>query len=329
MGIQTQNLRAVIWPLLNPDTGLLYCDSFSWAELEPERGAVDFDAVAGAIERAKSIKRFALLRVLPEAPGWCADPVGDYIRLIGALGERFGEERAILGVDALCPDEEKRSEAELAAIARAYSQAFPHARFYVRAGSALERAMPRTAKMGLIVTRDNVTDHAERWKELPLRMAVDPANAKEIAAAIGARVSILEAKSRQGANAATHAGYRFEVRSVTLDDTRRHEGWVDVRVAIANAGDLPCYTDAGFRVRLCGSDVSDVREYPLPLRALEVMPGECVELSRALDVKGLASGEYDVHIGLFFDGTAYPASFGIEGRISDGYYEGRLILRVS
>ena len=41
-----------------------------------------------------------------------------------------------------------------------------------------------------------------------------------------------------------------------------------------------------------------------------------------------ASGEYDVQIGLFFSGTGDGCSFGIEGRISDGYYEGRMILEL-
>lgn len=328
MSVQTQRLRAVIWPLLNPDTGLMYCDSFSWKDLEPKSGAYAFDDVAHALERAKSIKRFALLRVQPDAPAWSVDPVHDYLRLIDALGERFGGERAVLGVDVLCPDAERLPGGVLAAVCETFERAFPHARLFMEAGSPFGRAVRQGTRMGLIVTPENRNAYADRWKELPLRMAVDPANAEEIAAAIDAGISILEAKTREGSNAATHAGYRFQVRSVTLDDTCQGERQVSVRAELANVGTLPCYTDAAFSVRLSGSDVPDTREYALPLRAADLGTGESIVVSQALNTEGLTPGEYDVHVGLFFDGTDYPASFGIEGRISDGYYEGRLILQL-
>ena len=321
MGVQTQCLRAVIWPLLNPDTGLMYCDSFSWRDLEPERETYRLDGVEQAIGRAKSIGRFALLRVVPEAPEWSVDPARDYLRLITALGERFGGERALLGVDVLCPDEDQPSE-----VMEAFASAFPNARLFVQAGSPFERAAGPETRLGLIVTRENAAACADRREKLPLRMAVDPASVEEIDAAIQAGVSILEARTRQDSNAATHAGHRFQVLSVTLDDTRKAEHQVGVQVTLANAGTLPCYSEAGFRVRLSGLGVDDAREYTLPLRAANLRPAQQVTVSQVLDTEGLTPGEYDVHIGLFFDGTKDPVSFGIEGRISDGYYEGRLIL---
>lgn len=328
MSIQTQRLRAVIWPLLNPDTGLMYCDSFSWKDLEAKSGAYAFDDVAHAIERAKSIKRFALLRVQPDAPEWSVNPAHDYLRLIDALGERFGGERAVLGVDVLCPDAERLPGGMLTAVCETFEHAFPHARLFVQAGSPFESSLRPGVKMGLIVTPESRKTHVDKWKELPLRMAVDPANAEEITAAIDAGISILEAKTREGSNAATHAGYRFQVRSVTLDDARKGEHQVSVQAELANVGTLPCYTEAEFRVRLSGSDVPDTREYALPLRAADLRPMEQIVASQMLNTEGLAPGEYDVHVGLFFDGMDYPASFGIEGRISDGYYEGRLILQL-
>ena len=51
----------------------------------------------------------------------------------------------------------------------------------------------------------------------------------------------------------------------------------------------------------------------------------------ALGKGGIAADAFDEDAGghdAHFDGTEYPVSFGIEGRISDGYYEGRLILRL-
>lgn len=326
MSVQMQRIRAVIWPLLNPDTGLMYCDSFSWKELEPKKGAYVLDNVAHAIERAKNIKRFALLRVQPDVPAWSADPVGDYLCLIAALSEQFGSERAVLGVDVICPDEECQSEKTLLAVVEAFEHAFPHACLFIQAGSPLMHIMRQGSKMGLIVTPENMKAHVDRWKEMPLRMAVDPANEDEIAVAVDGCISILEAKTQQGSNAATYAGYRFQVRSVTLDDTYKDAHQVSVQAELANVGALPCYTDAEFRVRLSGAGVSDVRAFSLPLRAADLGPTEQITVSKTLNTEGLAPGEYDVHIGLFFDGTDYPASFGIEGRISDGYYESRLIL---
>ncbi len=99
-------------------------------------------------------------------------------------------------------------------------------------------------------------------------------------------------------------------------------------MTLANAGTLPCCTQGQFRLRLHGSGIEDTQAYDLPLRAEELQPGKERTISQRLDIRGLASGEYDVHAGLFLAGTEYPVSFGIEGRISDGYSEGRLILRL-
>ena len=105
-------------------------------------------------------------------------------------------------------------------------------------------------------------------------------------------------------------------------------GSLTAKVTFANVGTLLCYTQGQFRLRLHGSGIEDTRAYDLPLRAGELQPGEERMISQRLDIRGLDSGEYDVHAGLFLAGTEYPVSFGIEGRISDGYYEGRLILRL-
>ena len=323
MSVMTQNLRAVIWPLLNPDTGLLYMDSFAWSELERESGVYDFAAVKAAIQRAGNIKRYALLSVDAKAPEWANDPLESYIRLIGALGCALEGERAVLGVVVNCPDEGACSPGQLGCVVKAFADAFPHARLFVRAGGAFDGVVPRA---GLMVTQEQLAAYPDAWKETPLLMETDPADAQQIEAAIAGHVSILAAKTLAGSNDATHAGYRFQVRRVEVDEGDKANGSIAVNVEFANVGSLPCYSEANFMFRLNGSDVSDYREYPLPLRASELAPGDVKTVTSRLNVSGLASGEYDVHVGMFFDGTGYPASFGIEGRISDGYYEGRLIL---
>ena len=324
MSIQTQQLRAVIWPLLNPETGLLHVDSIAWAALERTAGAYDFAPVRDAIGRAKDIKRCAILHIEPDAPAFCPDAVGGYIRLMQALGREFGNEASILGIDACCPGgEASASREDMVAVARAMTEAFPGARLFVPAGSRLDGILRENK--GLIVTPENVEAAEAAWPTLPLRMDVDPADGHAVDFALAHHVSILACKTGAGCNAPSHAGHRFVVRSVTVDDGEKAQGRVRASVTVANAGALPCYQPADFMLRLSGSDVPDVRAYPMSLRAADVGPGCERTVEMALDVTGLVHGEYDVHVGLFLAGTGYPVSFGIEGRISDGYYEGRLI----
>lgn len=327
MSMQIQNLRAVIWPLLNPDTGLLRCDSVSWAGMEKEPGRYSFAPVHEAIERAAKIKRYALLHIEPAVPAWCSAPVGAFVRFVQALGGEFGGERILWGVDVLGPALNSACDGENAgAIAQAFADAFPYAFLFAEAGSPYENLLRDSGRMGVIVTRETLPQYAESWRRTPLRMRVDPCDEQAVQDAVNGHVSILEAAGRDGANAATWAGHRFEVHTVCVNTVP--EG-VEASVTVTNAGTLPCYTDAVFYLRLCGSNVADARAFSLPGNARDIQPGDTATLSRTLDLTGLQSGEYDVQVGLFCTGTEYPISFGIEGRISDGYYEGRIILQKS
>lgn len=325
MSIQTQQLRAVIWPLLNPETGLLYVDRFAWPKLEREPGAYDFEPVRAAIDRAKRIKRYAILHVEPIVPEFCADAIGGYVRLIQAMGREFSGEAVVMGIDVCCPGDEKFVEAEeMASVVRAFSGAFPKARLFVQAGSRLDDVF--CENKGVIITPENIEAAENAWRTMPLRMAVDPADQEAIAFAAEHHVSILACEILTGCNAPSYTGHRFVVRSITVDDGEKARGSIKVSVTVANVGALPCYQPATFMFRLSGSDVADAREYPFPLCAEDVAPGREKTADMTIDVAGLARGEYDVHVGLFMEGTGYSVSFGIEGRISDGYYEGRLIL---
>ena len=328
MSIQTQHLRRVIWPLLNPDTGLLPCHRFKWKDLAPAPGVCALEDIREALQKSAAIKRFALLHIAPDVPDWVKDPRQAFLSLVKEVGSRFGEEGVLWGVDVTAPGpEEALSPEALSAVAEAFRQAFPHARRFVAAGSPLMPFFAQDPLLGLIVTED-AQEGLEKWEKAPLRMAVDPSDRRRIQQAIDRHVSILEAKTPEGANAATHAGYRFEVLAVEMDDGEKQAGKISVKVTLANSGSLPCYTEGSFSLRLSGSDVPPTREYPLGVKTADLKPGDEMTVCRALDVAGLPSGEYDVHVGLFFTRSGYPVSFGIEGRISDGYYEGRLILRL-
>ena len=94
---------------------------------------------------------------------------------------------------------------------------------------------------------------------------------------------------------------------------------------LKNVGNTGCYSDSRFLIRLNGSDVPDVRVYDTGISGRALGPGQQTEIVLTVDTEGLTPGEYDINIGLRLDRTGYPVSFGIEGRISDGFYEGRMI----
>ena len=325
MSVQTQKLRAVIWPLLSPETGLLYVDRISWPKLEKASGQYDFAPIHAAIGRARSIKRYAILHIEPLAPMFCVNAVDEFILLLESIGREFGMEPAILGVDVCCPGGEHTAEHEvLVRIVSAYRNAFPKARLFVQADSQVEAIADEG--IGLIVTPENIDSVKKTWSKIPLRMVVDPADTAAIAVAVKKHVSILESRTLEGSNAPTHTGHRFLLRSVTIDDADKGNGSVKISLSFANEGTLPCYLPADFMLRLSGSGVPDVREYLLPLNAADIGPGCEKKLEATLDTTGLVNGEYDVHVGLFMKGTGYSVPFGIEGRVSDGYYECRLIV---
>ena len=329
MGIQRQRLRPVIWPLLNPDTGMLFLNRLSWRDVEREPGAYDWQGIEAAIQRARNIKRYALLRIDPDAPDWSCDPMVDFLKLLDALGAAFGREAALWGIDVVCPGgEQKQTPETLALVADSFCRNFPNARKFIRAGSRLEAALKDEPMLGIEVDKALAPADEARWPAVPLRMAVDPKDAAAGDWAIAHHISVFTTEDPACANAPTHAGYRFQVKTVEIDSRDQTRGCLTAQVTLANAGTLPCYTQGQFRLRLHGSGIEDTRAYDLPLRAEELRPGEERAVSQRLDITGLAGGEYDVHVGLFLAGTEYPVSFGIEGRISDGYYEGRLILEL-
>ena len=329
MSVQSQNLRAVIWPLLNPDTGMLFLNRLSWRDVEKAQGIYDWQGIEAAIQRARNIKRYALLRIEPDVPAWTSDPMGDFLKLLDAMGAAFGREAALWGIDVVCPGGEERQTSETLALAAAsFCRNFPGARKFIHAGSRFEAVLKDEPMLGIEVDKALVPADEARWPALPLRMAVDPKDAAAVDWAIAHHVSVFTTEDTSCANVPTHAGYRFQVKTVEIDSQEQAQGSLTAQVTFANAGTLPCYTKGQFRLRLHGSGLEDTRAYDLPLRAEELQPGEERAVSQHLDIRGLASGEYDVHAGLFLAGTEYPVPFGIEGRISDGYYEGRLILEL-
>ena len=310
MSIQTRKLRSVIWPLLNPDTGFIwYCK----VSADPA-GHFSHGEIRQILHRAAAIRRNVFLSFSPLK-------MENAEQEIRALGEKFGTNRRICGIE-ICS--EAYSPEELRNIITAFRESFCHTRLFVPAGT--ETGL--TEGIGYILQPNEILENEKMAEKICLAARVDPDDAEMVCFAAIHHVALLLCEDEEKANRPCHAGHRFRVTEVTMDDTEKGRGLVHFTVSADNAGTTPCYGKAAFLLRLCGSGVEDERVYPLPLAAAELMPGQSKTVNLDAEITGLAAGDYDVQIGLFFTDTGDCCSFGIEGRISDGFYEGRLILEL-
>ncbi len=310
MGIQIQKLRAVIWPLLNPDTGFIACHTFR----ADSSGHFSREEIRNVLRGAAAIRRQVFLSFeLPEAGNWEQE--------ILALGETFGKEFRICGIEAAAGTEAPEEARHRVSVFR---EAFPAARLFVPPGTETGE----TKNIGFILQPNEILDNEYRAEKACLAVRADPDDAELVCFAAVHRVALLLCAEEGKANRPCHAGHRFRIREITMDDTEKDHGTVSFTVTVRNDGTVPCYEDASFMLRLCGSGIVDERVYPLGLKAADLLPGQEKTVRLEAEVKGLSAGEYDVQTGLFFTGTGDCCSFGIEGRISDGYYEGRMILEL-
>ena len=310
MSIQTQKLRSVIWPLLNPDTGYIWCRTVA---ADPT-GHYPREEIRKILRRAAAIRREVFLSFTPLK----AEDMEQEIR---SLGETFGNDHRICGIEIGGDTDSPEKTGHVLSLFR---EAFPHARLFVPVGTDTGD----TEGIGYLLQPNEILENEGKAGKTCLAVRVDPDDAEMACFAAIHHVALLLCGDEKKANRPCHAGHRFRVTEVTMDDTEKDRGRVHFTVSVDNAGTTPCYGEAAFLLRLCGSGVEDERVYPLPLTAAELMPGQSKTVHLDAEITGLADGDYDVQIGLFFAGTGDCCSFGIEGRISDGYYEGRLILEL-
>ena len=135
-------------------------------------------------------------------------------------------------------------------------------------------------------------------------------------------IAVIETEDPSEFNRPCHFGHRFRAEKIMMDTVN---GKLRIGAILTNSGNTRCYSDSRFQIRLNGSDVPDVRVYDTGISGCDFRPGEQKEFFLDIDTEGLLPGEYDINIGLRLERTGYPVSFGIEGRISDGFYEGRMI----
>ena len=310
MSIQTRKLRSVIWPLLNPDTGFMYCHVI---RMDPE-GNSPREIIRRVLRDAAAIRRQVFLS-FASLEGRSRE------QEIRALGEAFGNDPRICGIEI---GEGTESQEETRRLVPVLRKAFPHARLFLPAGTETVE----TEGIGYLLEPNEILDYEHLAEKNCLALRVDPDDLQLVCFAAIHHVGLLLCGDEKMANRPCHAGHRFRILEVMMDDTEKDRGVVHFRISADNAGTVPCYGDATFMLRLCGSGTEDERIYPLPLKASDLAPGRGKTVQLDADVTSMASGEYDVQIGLFFSGTGDGCSFGIEGRISDGYYEGRMILEL-
>ena len=310
MGIQIQKLRAVIWPLLNPDTGFIGCHTFR----TDSSGHYSREEIHHVLQDAAAIRRQVFLSFeLPES--------GDWEQEILALGEAFGKDPRICGIET--GTETGHPEEALHRVS-VFRKAFPDTRLFVPSGAETGE----TENIGYILQPNEILDNEYRAEKTCLAVRTDPDDTELVCFAASHHVSLLLCEEEGKANRPCHAGHRFRICEVTMDDTEKDHGTVRFVVSVRNEGTTPCYADATFMLRLCGSGIEDERVYPLDLKAADLPPGQEKTVRLDAEVSGLSAGEYDVQLGLFYMGTGDCCSFGMEGRISDGYYEGRMILEL-
>ena len=88
MSIQTRKLRPVIWPLLNPDTGFMYCHA---VRMDPE-GNSPREIIRRVLRDAAAIRRQVFLS-FASLEGRSRE------QEIRALGEAFGNDPRICGIE--------------------------------------------------------------------------------------------------------------------------------------------------------------------------------------------------------------------------------------
>ena len=111
MSIQTRKLRPVIWPLLNPDTGFICCHPVR-ADAE---GHYSHEEIRRILSSAAAIRRDAFLSFASQRME-IREPE------IRALGEVFGTDRRILGIEI---GSEAASPEEIKHILPVFREAFP------------------------------------------------------------------------------------------------------------------------------------------------------------------------------------------------------------
>lgn len=317
--MQEQELRAIIWPLLNPDDGRMRNCRVRWDEIETQENVYDWKKIDDPLKETEAVGRCMLLTVEPVAPAWHRQPKEGFMELIRTLGERYGKEPMIFGLGMTVPENGMDRKETVAA----FRKAFPDTYLFIRPEISDEQdPFPDDPRIGYTVDTENMAAYSKQAGIRPLMIRAEELPEERTEEAIRCGISLIETENPAEFNRPCHFGHRFRVKKIMMDTANDK---LRIGAVLTNSGNTPCHSDSRFLIRLSGSDVPDVREYDTGVSGRDLCPGEETAFFRDIDTDGLTPGEYDIHIGLRLDRTGYPVSFGIEGRISDGFYEGRMI----
>lgn len=317
--MQEQELRAIIWPLLNPDDGRMRNCRVCWNEIETQNNGLDLKKIEDALKETEAVGRCMLLTVEPIAPARYTDVKEGFMDLIGRLGERYGNNPVIFGLNVTVPE----NGMSVREAVTCFRKAFPNAYLFIRPALCDEQdLMSDVPGIGYTVTPENMAAFAEKAACHPLKIRLEDLPEDRTEEAIRCGISLIETEDPAEINRPCHFGHRFRAEKMMMETV---EDQLRIGAVLKNVGNTGCYSDSRFLIRLNGSDVPDVRVYDTGISGRALGPGQQTEIVLDVDTEGLTPGEYDINIGLRLDWTGYPVSFGIEGRISDGFYEGRMI----
>ncbi|MCL2541988.1 MAG: DUF4832 domain-containing protein [Nocardioidaceae bacterium] len=122
------------------------------------------------------------------------------------------------------------------------------------------------------------------------------------------------------AGAAKHAGYRYEVASVTAPRTWTAGSPSDVTVAVRNVGSAPTYDAWRVELRLLRPDGTVAASSVLPIDLRKVLPGSR-SFHVAASFPGVAAGDYRLALAVVDpSGYAAPMALATTGRDDGGDY---------
>ena len=317
--MQEQELRAIIWPLLNPDDGRMRNCRVRWNEIETNENGYDFTKIETALKETEAVGRCMLLTVDPVAPARYTDIKKGFMNLIRMLGERYGNNPVIFGLNVTAPEHGMSFRETVTC----FRKAFPNVYLFIRPELSDEQDMiPDLPGIGYTVNTENMAALTKAAADHPLKIRLEDLPDERMEEAARCGIALIETEDPAEINRPCHFGHRFRAEKIMMDNMN---GKLRIGAVLTNAGNTRCFSDSRFLIRLNGSDVPNVRVYDTGISGRTLGPGERTEFFLDIDTDGLTPGEYDVNIGLRLDRTGYPVSFGIEGRISDGFYEGRMI----
>ncbi|MFS0726528.1 DUF4832 domain-containing protein [Paenibacillus sp. 1P07SE] len=318
---RTVTVRPRVIPQTAADLGRGRADflTWSWRELEPERGRYRLDAMLEAIRRAAR----PILRLSPEQPAWASsDAAAGYASLIRKVASAVDGREPLAGVVILSLDDDRE-------VWDAYADAFAAVPILadIRKPELIRHLQGLDQPFGLLIrcseaSRLDCCEAMARsrlhhvWKRRPVVLD----------AADDGCSPALERDARRWhaalANLPLGLGSRLELRRLTFPERVVSGGTLPARLWLVNTGTAGLYQPCQLKLKLSreGKDC----ELTLAADPQRWFTGDIVH-NELLALPPLATGSYRLSVGLF-SGDGCGISLSVEGQAADGYYDAGTII---